>query len=91
MFCQQGWLDAVPGVGGQRHYQAHASPAPHMSVLCLDCGQLATLEVEATWPLNAAVRDMGFDEYSLRINLAAHCGHDCERKLDVGSQRSEVR
>jgi Fe2+ or Zn2+ uptake regulation protein len=85
-FCQQGWLDEVPGVGGERHYQVHASPAPHMSVLCLDCGQLTSLQVEAALPLNAAVRDMGFDEHSLRINLAAHCGHECERKPSSGSQ-----
>jgi Fe2+ or Zn2+ uptake regulation protein len=90
-FCNLGWLEAVPGAGGERYYQVHASHEAHLSVLCLDCGQLTTLKVDAASPLNAAVREMGFDEHSLRVSLAAHCGHDCERKLEAGGQRSEVR
>ena len=79
-FCDLGWLDVVPGSNGERYYQVHASDERRLSVLCLDCGQLTRLQVEATSPLNAAVRAMGFDENSLRVSLAAHCGHECERR-----------
>jgi Fe2+ or Zn2+ uptake regulation protein len=79
-FCEMGWLDVVPGANGERYYQVHASDEQHLSVLCLDCGQLTTLKVDAASPLNAAVRDMGFNEHSLRVSLAAHCEHVCERK-----------
>ena len=79
-FCDMGWLDAVPGSNGERYYQVHASDEQRLSVLCLDCGQLTTLQVGAASPLNAAVRAMGFDEHSLRVTMAAHCGHECEHK-----------
>ena len=79
-FCEMGWLDVVPGANGERYYQVHASDEQRMSVLCLDCGQLTTLKVDAASPLNAAVRDLGFDEHSLRVRLSAHCEHVCERK-----------
>jgi Fe2+ or Zn2+ uptake regulation protein len=79
-FCEMGWLDATPGTNGERHYQVHTSDEQRMSVLCLDCGQLTTLKVDAAAPLNAAVRDMGFNPQSLRVNLAAHCEHVCARK-----------
>jgi len=79
-FCEMGWLDVVPGANGERYYQVHASDEQHLSVWCLDCGQLTTLKVDAASPLNAAVRDMGFNEHSLRVSLAAHCEHVCERK-----------
>ena len=79
-FCAMGWLDAVPGASGERYYQVHTSLEQHMSVLCLDCGQLATLQVDAAAPLGAAVRDMGFNANSLRVSLAAHCDHVCEHK-----------
>jgi len=79
-FCDMGWLDAVPGSNGERYYQVHASDEQRLSVLCLDCGHLTTLQVDAASPLNAAVHALGFDEHSLRVSLAAHCGHECERK-----------
>ena len=79
-FCNMGWLDAVPGSNGERYYQVHANDEQRLSVLCLDCGQLTTLQVGAASPLNAAVRAMGFDEHSLRVSMAAHCGHECERR-----------
>jgi Fe2+ or Zn2+ uptake regulation protein len=79
-FCAMGWLDALPGTNGERLFQVHASEERHMSVLCLDCGQMTTLKVDAAAPLNAAVRDMGFNEHSLRVSLAAHCEHVCERR-----------
>ena len=79
-FCDMGWLDVVPGANGERYYQVHASDEQRLSVLCLDCGQLTTLKVDAASPLNAAVRDLGFDEHSLRVSLSAHCEHVCERK-----------
>jgi Fe2+ or Zn2+ uptake regulation protein len=79
-FCDLGWLDALPGANGERYYQVHASDEQHLSVLCLDCGQLTALKLDSAWPLNSAVRDMGFNEHSLRVSLAAHCEHVCERK-----------
>jgi Fur family zinc uptake transcriptional regulator len=79
-FCEMGWLDAVPGPNGERYYQVHTRDEQSLSVLCLDCGQLTTLKFDAAAPLNAAVRDMGFDAHSLRVNLAAHCEHVCEHK-----------
>src|SRR5260221_695417 len=54
-FCDMGWLDAVPGSNGERYYQVHASDEQRLSVLCLDCGQLTTLQAGAASPLNAAV------------------------------------
>jgi Fe2+ or Zn2+ uptake regulation protein len=80
-FCDLGWLDVVPGSNGERYYQVHASDEQRLSVLCLDCGRLTSLQVDAASPLNAAVRAMGFDEHSLRVSMAAHCGHECERKI----------
>jgi len=80
-FCEMGWLDAVPGANGERYYQVHASAEQSMSVLCLDCGQLTTLKIDAAAPLNAAVRNMGFDANSLRVSLAAHCEHVCAHKM----------
>jgi len=57
-FCDLGWLDALPGANGERYYQVHASDEQHLSVLCLDCGQLTALKLDSAWPLNSAVRDM---------------------------------
>jgi Fur family ferric uptake transcriptional regulator len=79
-FCEMGWLDAVPGANGERYYQVHAGVEQSMSVLCLDCGQLTTLKVDAAAPLNAVVRNLGFDANSLRVSLAAHCEHVCAWK-----------
>ena len=84
-FCELGWLEAVPGASGERYYQLRTSGEQRMSVLCLDCGQMTTLEVGAAAPLNAAVRDMGFNAQSLRVTLAAHCEHLCAHKTDEQS------
>ena len=80
-FCEMGWLEAVPGANGERYYQVHTSDEQRMSVLCLDCGQLTNLQLDAAAPLNAAVRDMGFNANSLRVSLAAHCEHVCAYKV----------
>jgi Fe2+ or Zn2+ uptake regulation protein len=79
-FCGMGWLDAVPGTNGERYYQVHADHEQRLSVLCLDCGQMTTLKDASPAPLNDAVRDLGFNADSLRVTLAAHCGHVCPRK-----------
>ncbi len=79
-FCDMGWLDAVPGANGERHYQVRAAAEQRMAVLCLDCGQMTTLNGSSTAPLNQAVRDMGFNAQSLRVTLSAHCEHVCPRK-----------
>src|SRR5437773_11607722 len=55
-FCGMGWLDAVPGSNGERYYQVHAGDEQSLSVLCLDCGQLTSLNGAAAFPLSAAVR-----------------------------------
>ena len=78
-FCEMGWLEAVPGSNGERHYQLHNADE-RMSVMCLDCGQLTTLNVEPGQRLNAVVRELGFNADSLRVTLAAHCAHSCEHK-----------
>lgn len=79
MFCDMGWLDAVPGANGERYYQAHTGRAQAMSVLCLDCGQFMPISAP-TEPLNAAVRGLGFNTDSLRVTLTAHCAHECPQK-----------
>ena len=79
-FCQLGWLEATPGANGERYYQLHSSADPHMSVLCLDCGQVTSLKVEVGVRLSTAVRDIGFDTQGLRVTMAAHCEHLCGHK-----------
>ncbi len=78
-FVELGWLEAVPGSNGERHYQV-LNEDERMSVLCLDCGQLTTLKVDPADSLNAVVRDMGFSSDSLRVTLAARCDHLCGNK-----------
>jgi Fe2+ or Zn2+ uptake regulation protein len=79
-FCAMGWLEALPGPTGERHYHVLGGAAGRMAVRCLDCGQLTTLQTELAGPLNAVVRDLGFNAESLRVTLAAHCEHVCGRK-----------
>lgn len=79
-FCEMGWLDAVPGPNGERYYQVHRPQEPMMSVLCLDCGQLTAVPATPTGALGEAVQGLGFDASTLRVTLAAHCGHECPRK-----------
>lgn len=81
-FCEMGWIEAVPGPNGERHYQVRLDDQQHMSVMCLDCGELTSLKVDAAGPLNAAVRDMGFNAQTLRVTVAAHCEHVCPRKTE---------
>jgi Fe2+ or Zn2+ uptake regulation protein len=83
-FTELGWLDALPGPTGERHYQVHATHEQRMSVMCLDCGQLTTLQADRANPLNALVRDLGFDSQSLRVTMSAHCDHVCSRRPDDG-------
>ena len=85
-FCEMGWLEAVPGADGERHYQVHHADE-HMSVVCLDCGQYTHFKVEPTDPLSAVVREMGFSPQDLRVTLAAHCEHLCGHKEELA--RSE--
>lgn len=80
-FTAMGWLDTLPGPSGERCYQVHATDEQRMSVLCLDCGQLTTLQAGEANPLSAMVGELGFNTQSLRVTMAAHCDHVCERKL----------
>ena len=80
-FCELGWLEATPGANGERYYQLNSSADPHMSVLCLDCGQVTSLKVEVGVRLSTAVRDIGFDTQGLRVTMAAHCEHLCGHKV----------
>ena len=80
-FCELGWLEATPGAHGERYYQLNSSADPHMSVLCLDCGQVTSLKVEVGVRLSTAVRDIGFDTQGLRVTMAAHCEHLCGHKV----------
>ncbi len=79
-FCEMGWLDALPGPNGERYYQVHRPEEQMMSVLCLDCGQLTRVAAAPGGALGEAVRGLGFDADTLRVSVAAHCGHICPRK-----------
>lgn len=79
-FTELGWLDALPGPSGERYYQVHATDEQRLSVLCLDCGQLTTLQAGEANPLSAMVGELGFNTQSLRVTMAAHCDHVCGRK-----------
>jgi Fe2+ or Zn2+ uptake regulation protein len=81
-FTEMGWLDAMPGPTGERYYQVHATVEQRMSVLCLDCGQLKAFEADQANPLSAMVGELGFNAQSLRVTMAAHCDHVCERKAE---------
>lgn len=53
---------------------------PSFSILCLDCGKLNEVEAAPDSGLSATVRDLGFKADTLRVTLAAHCEHLCERR-----------
>ncbi len=78
-FCEMGWLEAVPGLNGEKYYQMHQDQEAMMSILCLDCGKLDHVEVAPDVLLNDTVRGLGFKADSLRVTLAAHCDHVCAR------------
>jgi Fe2+ or Zn2+ uptake regulation protein len=80
-FCEMGWLDAVPGLSGEKYYQVHQEPEAMMSILCLDCGKLNPVEAAPDARLSDTVRGLGFKAERLRVTLAAHCEHVCERKI----------
>lgn len=82
-FCEMGWLEALPGPSGERHYQVRSADEQRLSVMCLDCGELTTLKTDAGGPFNAVVRDLGFSAQSLRVTVAAHCEHICGRKAEA--------
>jgi Fe2+ or Zn2+ uptake regulation protein len=79
-FCEMGWLDALPGMNGERHYQVHHAAESSLSILCLDCGRLNPVEAAPDRGLSNTVRQLGFRADTLRVTLAAHCEHVCERK-----------
>ncbi len=79
-FTEMGWLDALPGPNGERYYQVHTPDEQHLSVLCLDCGQLTTLQAGDSNPLSNMVGELGFNAQSLRVTMTAHCDHVCGRK-----------
>ncbi|MBL8055366.1 MAG: transcriptional repressor [Anaerolineales bacterium] len=79
-FCDLGWLEAVPGLGGERFYQVRQPQSSSFSILCLDCGRLNAVTGMSEAGLSEAVREHGFKPDDLRVTLAAHCGHVCEHK-----------
>lgn len=79
-FVEMGWLDAMPGMNGEKHYQVHSTADAAMSILCLDCGKLNQVAGAAAPGLSDTVRDLGFKADTLRVTLTAHCEHVCERK-----------
>lgn len=83
-FCEMGWLDAVPGMSGEKHYRVHAEQERMLSILCLDCGKLNQVEAAPGAQLSDKVRGLGFKAESLRVTLAAHCEHVCARKASDG-------
>jgi Fe2+ or Zn2+ uptake regulation protein len=78
-FVEMGWLEAVPGINGERHYKLCQSDVASLSILCLDCGKLNHVAATPTLELSDTVRDLGFRPDSLRVTLAAHCEHECEQ------------
>ncbi len=80
-FVAMGWLDALPGPGGERQYEVHRDTEFSARVMCLDCGKLKPLTVAEIEPLNDALERSGFDPHSLRLNLSAHCTHVCPERV----------
>jgi Fe2+ or Zn2+ uptake regulation protein len=83
-FCDMGWLEVVPGLGGERSYRVRRPQNSAFSILCLDCGKLNPVTGVPAAGLSDAVRERGFKPDHLQVTLAAHCGHLCERKADRG-------
>lgn len=79
-FVEMGWLTAVRGVNGKQHYRVQQSDTPSLSILCLDCGKLNQVAVVPDAALNDTVRGLGFKTETLRVTLAAHCEHVCEKR-----------
>jgi Fur family zinc uptake transcriptional regulator len=80
-FCELGWLEAVPGLNGERFYRVRSEREASVSVLCLDCGSLNMLQTAPPAPdLRAAVRDLGFRTEALSVTIAAHCEQRCARR-----------
>ncbi len=80
-FVAMGWLEALPGLNGERRYSVGSTGAGAVTVLCLDCGEVRTLPAEARG-LCAAVADLGFRPDSIRVTLSAHCDHRCAAALN---------
>lgn len=83
-FCAMGWVEVVPGLGGERNYRVRRPQASTFSILCLDCGKLNPVTGVPAAGLSDAVRERGFKPDQLQVTLAAHCGHVCERKAEGG-------
>lgn len=79
-FCEMGWLDAMPGMNGERHYQVHRFQEPSFSILCLDCGKLNAMQATPDFDLRHAVRAMGFKADTMRVTMAAHCEQLCRHR-----------
>jgi Fur family ferric uptake transcriptional regulator len=72
-FVALGWVEAVPGVNGERRFGVRSAEPGAMTVVCLDCGHVNALPAEAG-ALCAAVAGLGFRADSVRVTLSAHCG-----------------
>ncbi len=81
-FVAMGWLDAVPGLNGERHYRVHQAQAPSLALVCLDCGKVNQLVALPDPALGAAARALGYKAESLRVQLAAHCNNECGREAE---------
>jgi Fe2+ or Zn2+ uptake regulation protein len=79
-FVEMGWLTVMRGVNGKQHYRVQPPDEPSLSILCLDCGKLNQVAAAPDAALNDTVRGLGFKTDSLRVTLAAHCEHVCERR-----------
>ena len=79
-FVEMGWLAAVRGVNGKQHYRVQSADEPSLSILCLDCGKLNQVPAAPDAALNDTVRGLGFKTDSLRVTLAAHCEHVCDKR-----------
>lgn len=75
-FVAMGWLEALPGVNGERRYGVRSTDPSSITVICLDCGRINTLPA-AVPELAAAVAGLGYRADSVRVTLSAHCDHRC--------------
>lgn len=72
-FVSLGWVEAVPGLNGERRFGVRSETPDAMTVVCLDCGRVDALPAEAG-ALCAAAATLGFRPDSVRVTLSAHCG-----------------
>ncbi len=75
-FVAMGWLEALPGVNGERRYGVRSTDPHSITVVCLDCGRINLLPAEVP-DLAAAAAGLGYRADSVHVTLSAHCDQKC--------------